>query len=267
MKDIQSIFRHTHQRGGRYYAIVEHVRLGKATVRLQANGARLSNLNVVGDYVSDGDLVVVDYGGIKPVVKPAEAVVGEVSLDLPTADALEIQRNWEGEDHGAAAYNTGNQTVPHNTWTPVVYNSTKWDTDNFWTPGTPERLTAPNDGYYMVVFNWAWQKTGRNELNVWNAHGYSTHFYPEEHLYEGFMNNFIRIMHSTKGELFRGQDMKPLYDMIDTKDSFFFNTQMAAGDYVYAEALTKNPFNESRTLLGSSSGLHPKMTMQHRFDL
>ncbi|MHA2079370.1 MAG: hypothetical protein ACW99X_17390, partial [Candidatus Thorarchaeota archaeon] len=67
MKDIQSIFRHAHQRGGRYYAIVEHVRLGKATVRLQANGARLSNLNVVGDYVSDGDLVVVDYGGIKPV--------------------------------------------------------------------------------------------------------------------------------------------------------------------------------------------------------
>jgi hypothetical protein len=216
---------------------------------------------VVGDYVSDGDLVVVDYGGIKPVVKPAEAVVGEVSLDLPTADALEIQRSWEGEDHGAAAYNTGNQTIPHNTWTTITYDSTKWDTDNFWTPGTPERLTAPNDGYYMVVFNWAWQKTGRNELNEWSAWPLA------EQNYGGFMNNYVRIIHSTQGEVFRGQDMKPVYDMIDTKDSLFFSIGIVAGDYIYAEAITKNPFNESRTFIGSSSGLYPRLTMQYRFDL
>jgi hypothetical protein len=266
MPNILSTFRHAHQRGGRYYAYVEHVRLGKATVRLAANGARLTNLNVVGDYISEEDLVVVDYGGIKPVVKPTDTVEGEVILDRELADALEIQQQWEGQDHGAAAYNTANQTISYNMWTPVVYNSTQWDTDNFWNSGTPERLTAPNDGYYMILFAWAWQKTGRNELDVWDAWEYITHWYPFMENYEGFMNNYVRIIHSEDGEIYRGQDMKPLYDNVDTKDSLFLPVEMQAGDFVYAEVITKNPFSESRTLVGSS-GKHPRLVMQHRFDL
>jgi hypothetical protein len=269
MKNILSTFKHAHQRGGRYYAIVEHIRLGLCTVRLKANGARLTNLHVVGNYVSEGDLVVVDYGGMKPVVKPTDMVVGEVSLDMSLADSLEIQRVWEGQDHGVAAYNTGNQTVPYNTWTPVVYNSTQWDTDNFWNPGTPERLTAPNDGYYLILFAWAWEKTGRIEYEDWNAWEWNysgSSISPIEANYEGFMNNFVRIVHSVDGEIFRGADMKPLRDIIDTKDSLFLSVEMNAGDFVYAEALTRNPYNESRTLIGSS-GKHPRLVMQHRFDL
>ena len=268
MKNTRKVIRKTHQHGARYYATVESIKLGAATVRLKTNGARLTNLPVAGRNISDGDLVIVDYGGVRPVVRPfgvqdiesvaiGAEIESEESLDSPPSPM---------EEHGVAAYSTADKTVPFNTWTTVTYNATAWDTDYFWTPATPERLTAPVKGYYLVLFNWGWLSTGRNELETWSAWSFSSPYWNiDEADIEGFMNNYVRIVHSTHGEIYRAQDQKPLFDVTDTKDSLLFSVSMQSGEYIYAQALTLNPFSESRTLVGSSDGLYPRLTLQFRW--
>ena len=268
MKNTRINIRKAHQHGARYYATVESIKLGAATVRLKTNGARLTNLPVAGRNISEGDLVIVDYGGTRPVVKPVKVLDTEAIIDVPPGDSLEIAPNWEGTDHGVAAYSTADKTVPFNTWTTVTYNATAWDTDYFWTPATPERLTAPVDGYYLVLFNWGWLSTGRNELETWGAwYKQGDHWYIDRTDFKEHYNNDVKIVHSAHGEIYRASDEKPFYDVQDTKDSLITSVSLLSGEYIYAEVRTRNSFSESRTLIGDSAGKYPRLTLQFRWYL
>lgn len=69
--NLRREFRSQLTRGAYVFATVEGVSMGKATVRLANNGARLTNCPILGANVSIGERVVVDYSAEgKPIVRP-----------------------------------------------------------------------------------------------------------------------------------------------------------------------------------------------------
>ena len=260
MKSTRSIFRRTHRAGAKRKAVVEKLKIGKATVRLVGTNVRMTNLNVVGYGIEEGDLVYVEYGGIKPVVKPASRAEQEELILLGSGGKRAGDVTDEpNSDVGARVYRLTDLVVPWNTWTPVEYDTVDWDSSNFWTPVLPERFTAPQTGNYLVLFHWAWQKTDRVEYDEWGAYSGSN---VDPSKFPEYRPNMVRIKHSRFQEVFMKRDYHPFYDVIDTKDSLMFSTHMLSGEYVWAEVITKNTWSESRTLVGST--LYPRLTIQLR---
>jgi hypothetical protein len=236
--------------------------LGKATVRLVGSGARMTNLNIVGTGIREGDLVYIEYSGVRPVVKPSGAPEEEVAILIGTGGSMgESAESLTPDevDRGARVYCSTNTTVPHNTWTAVEYDTIDWDTESFWTPATPERLIAPAIGFYLVIFHWAWQKTNKKDYGEWDAVVGGN---IDKSLFPEWKPNQVRVTHSNYGEIYRTDDSKPFYDKIDTKDSLMFPAYFDSGEYIYVEVITTNSYSESRTLLGST--LYPRLTMQFR---
>lgn len=260
MKSTRNIFRQTHRAGAKRRAIVEKLKIGKATVRLVGTNVRMTNLNVVGYGIEEGDLVYVEYGGIKPVVKPAGKAEQERLKILGSGGKRRGDVEAEpSSDVGARVYRSTNLTIPYNTWTPIPFNTVDWDSSNIWTPVLPERMTAPQTGNYLVLFHWAWQKTDRIEYDEWNAYNGSI---VDHGKFLEYRPNTVRIMHSRYQEVFMKKDYHPFYDVVDTRDSLMFSTYLLSGEYLWAEIITKNSWNESRVLLGSN--LYPRMTLQLR---
>ena len=83
-------FRQQLTKGAWTWATVESTALGKATVRLAKNGARLTNLPILGEGVSVGQRVVVDYSAEgTPIVRPWTILGSELE------DAVEEQEEKE----------------------------------------------------------------------------------------------------------------------------------------------------------------------------
>jgi hypothetical protein len=264
MKNIRTSFRHTHSFGGKRWAVVETLKNGKASVRIAGSSVKMTNLNVVGTGISEGDVVYIEYSGIKPVVRPAGAIEDQVSLMIGTGGSL--GESAEGlsskpEDKGARVFNSSDTPVPYNTWTVVEYDTVDWDTDSLWTPAAPERLTAPSVGFYLIIFHWAWEYTNKKDYSEWGAIvGGSI----DENLFQDWKPNKVRITHSNYGEIYVADDYKPFFDKMDTKDSLMFPAYFEGGDYIYAEVITRNVYGEARTLKGSATSLYPRLTMQFR---
>ena len=70
---IKKLVRKSFYQGVYVYAQVEAVHNGRATVRLAKNGARLTNLTVIGALPKVGDKVIVDYAAGTP---PAARLLG-----------------------------------------------------------------------------------------------------------------------------------------------------------------------------------------------
>ena len=262
LRNTRHSFNRAHKFGARRRAVVEKLKVGKATVRLIGTNARMTNLNVVGTGINEGDTVFVEYSGIKPVVKPAGVLENEVSLNIgiggTKGESAELLKPKE-IDLGARVYCSTDTTVPHNTWTTVQYDSADWDTDNLWSPAVPERITSPAVGFYIVIFHWAWEYTNKRDYAVWGA---DSGAFIDKSLFQEWKPNQVRIMHSTYGEVYRTDDYKPFHDKMDTKDSLMFTVRMDNGEYIYADVITTNTYNKSRTLIGSS--LYPRLTAQYR---
>ncbi|GAJ04253.1 unnamed protein product, partial [marine sediment metagenome] len=72
---------------------------------------------------------------------------------------------------------TANQTIPNTTWTTIVWQVERWDTDNIWEGVTnPERLTCRTAGKAMIILlaTWVLDATGyrtyvvqKNGANIW----------------------------------------------------------------------------------------------------
>jgi hypothetical protein len=262
MRNTRKSFSRAHKFGARRRAIVETLKNGLASVRLIGTNAPMTNLSVVGTGIEEGDVVFVEYGGVRPVVKPSGAIENTQAIGIGLGGTMgesgESLRE-DAVDLGARVYCSTDTIVPHNTWTLVEYDTIDWDTDNLWTPALPGRLTAPSVGFYLVLFHWSWEKTGYKDYKEWGASSGGT---IHKDLFQDWKPNQIRIVHSVHGEVYRTDDYKPFYDKMDTKDSLMFSVHAETGDYITAEVITTNSYSESRTLVGSN--LYPRLTMQFR---
>jgi hypothetical protein len=97
------------QRGTQIYATVEEYALGRATVRLAPNGARLTNLSTLGKEVEPGDRVIVDYSaGVEPIIRPEFITIEERELEPTSEDTMEeIPEAGEQGDHGCYVVREG----------------------------------------------------------------------------------------------------------------------------------------------------------------
>ena len=71
--NIEKLVRKSFYQGVYMYATVEAVSLGRVVVRLTENGARLTNLSVIGALPHAGDRVIIDYSAGTP---PAARLLG-----------------------------------------------------------------------------------------------------------------------------------------------------------------------------------------------
>jgi hypothetical protein len=55
---------------------------------------------------------------------------------------------------GCRVINTGTQNIDSATVTALTFNSEIYDTDGCWDAGSPTRLTAQRDGYYLAGGTW-----------------------------------------------------------------------------------------------------------------
>jgi len=82
------------------------------------------------------------------------------SGDLAYATNLERLYRWSGAIwqpitdkyvQGAKVYHSAAQSIPHNTWTTLTWDSEEWDTDTMHDPAAnPSRLTCVTAGKYLI---------------------------------------------------------------------------------------------------------------------
>jgi hypothetical protein len=63
---------------------------------------------------------------------------------------------------GAFVNNTGAQNILNSTTTLLAFQNVVRDDDSFWSSGANTRLTAPNDGWYLIGFALVWDTNGAN---------------------------------------------------------------------------------------------------------
>lgn len=145
------------QKSGVYLpATVEEVNLGYATVRLSTDGARLTNLPVMGGMVVPGEKVIVDYsGGTPPLVRPVTTPYEDSALDLDTVSTGEGLEAIQS-DVSFKVYATTERLVG-TSYAAVQWDTAEWQTENFFTTGNPTVITIPFDGYYLITANIAVQ--------------------------------------------------------------------------------------------------------------
>ena len=73
LMSIKKLVRKSFYQGVYIYAVVEATNLGSVTVRFAENGARLTNLTVIGALPRVGDRVIIDYAAGTP---PAARLLG-----------------------------------------------------------------------------------------------------------------------------------------------------------------------------------------------
>lgn len=172
------------------YATVEGVAMGKATVRLATNGARLTNCPILGAEVSIGERVVVDYSAEgQPVVRPytipgtelieetedepeaeeqdsefvyCKYTVSDAEINNPTVKANIGYSPWYlepgficGSWLGAYRYKTNfDNVVP---WDEAIYESTEILDRNYagvldtYNPGKKGFIRLPKGSYFINV--------------------------------------------------------------------------------------------------------------------
>ncbi|MBA7479975.1 hypothetical protein ES707_15419 [subsurface metagenome] len=75
----------------------------------------------------------------------------------PAADPTEIDLPVGGYTEGARVYHNVAQSIPKNVWTPLVFNSERYDTDTIHSTVTNNsRLTCKTAGKYVIVGNFEW---------------------------------------------------------------------------------------------------------------
>jgi hypothetical protein len=165
---IRRTVRQAIKSGSSMYATVEAYRLGRATVRLQDSGARLTNLSTIGGEVEPGQRVIVDYSaGITPIVRPE-------FLDAPTPElepiAPDLPEEKEYEDIGCCVWHQGSYTEELHIHqdeefiVPIGWNKPDYDEwGSPWfsgfeinlqgNPGDPYVL-IPQAGKYLISISW-----------------------------------------------------------------------------------------------------------------
>lgn len=105
------------EHGAKMYATVEHVVYGYATVRLASNGARLTNVAVLGADVAIGDRVVVDYSAEgKPYVRPLTIPYPQPGIDEGSANTQEIETDPYDYGIEIARITIGSQYTAQTGW-------------------------------------------------------------------------------------------------------------------------------------------------------
>jgi hypothetical protein len=155
MDDLRRDTRNIHQKGAYIYATVEDIKLGFATVRLSTNGARMTNLPVVGGPVLTGQRVAVDYSaGVPPVVRPvAEEQQPTVGLGLPEGPEVTSSPR---RDHSCRLRLTSQTGISHDSWTTISWSEAEYQTDTFWAGGSPSNIELPMRGVYMFIVDLSW---------------------------------------------------------------------------------------------------------------
>jgi len=149
-------------------AIVEEINLGLATVRLgNRNGARLTNLSIMGEGVAVGAQVIVDYAaGIDPIVRPMTTISENLDemIDFELAPAVEIipvelltpaegVGCAVGLDHFDRQWESGTPKLPMYPNVPLSYpfNGSWWDGGGMYYPWH-QGIQIKEAGYYLMNF-------------------------------------------------------------------------------------------------------------------
>src|SRR5512139_2155284 len=61
-----------------------------------------------------------------------------------------------------------NLAVPQDTWVAVAYDLAVWDTDGYWSAGSPTLLTAPFNGIFLFGANGRWDAGQNSTAGVRN---------------------------------------------------------------------------------------------------
>lgn len=75
---------------------------------------------------------------------------------------------------GARVYNSGNLSIADSSDVTLIFDSTRYDTDGYHsTSSSPDRLTAPVSGYYLITTNvqFASNVAGRRLLQISQSGG------------------------------------------------------------------------------------------------
>lgn len=160
MSKLRRPVRQAQTSGAYVYGLVEDIPFGYATVRLGSpDGARLTNLQVVGGGVAVGDTVIVDYSaGVPPIVRSV-TLEGEVSESLSTVS--ESVRHDAGVvsvgevlNIGCAIRNSSFQNFTIDVLNVLTFNTEIEDTDDMVNLGANStRITFKTAGVYIVGFN------------------------------------------------------------------------------------------------------------------
>jgi hypothetical protein len=67
----------------------------------------------------------------------------------------------------ARVYRSSDQSISTSTDTALSFNTEQYDTDGFWTSGTPTRITIPTDGYYHIDSIVAWEQNNVGYRRHW----------------------------------------------------------------------------------------------------
>lgn len=156
------------------FAIVEDIHLGLATVRIGNNGARMTNLSVMGGTVTIGQRVIVDYSsGARPIVRPIFPVP-------PEEEATQLETSAPGNgpsEKPGTIYDIGGCFVfEFETWEPydLVLERGKdfdlrfgainkrWNTHgNHWNSGISQSKIMPWGDDHITI-----QRTGKYLITV-----------------------------------------------------------------------------------------------------
>lgn len=112
------------------------------------------------------------------LIKDGEVAVGDLAFDPATQAELDAHAALPSVHHphpSARVYHSVAQTIPHNTWNNLAFNSERWDTDGIHdTVTNNSRLTCQTAGKYLVIANVNWESntTGQRIVAIrYNAGG------------------------------------------------------------------------------------------------
>jgi hypothetical protein len=80
-------------------------------------------------------------GGKGNLARLSQPVVSWASLAAAPPPPVAVES-------GARVYNSGAQTIPYDTETVLQFDTTRWDTDDYFDIASPTQLTVPEDGIY-----------------------------------------------------------------------------------------------------------------------
>lgn len=135
--------------GNIIYATVENYANGLATVKMSANGQRLTNLPATAP-LSSGQSVLVDYSsGIPPIVQPLIISEENISPILEEATETGVETFVENEVQGGfSVYCEYDNVSFTGTWKTLFWTNSLWDDDGVL---NAQRVTIAKTGMYIVT--------------------------------------------------------------------------------------------------------------------
>lgn len=159
--NLRRAVRQTHRSGTYVHGKIESIINGKAVVDVLCSSQKLTNLDVIGDLIKEGDYAIIDYSsGTPPVVRGfdvdfpdlefPEISFPSIQLDIDVSTDLDFETSSYPSDVSLSLRGPA-QIVTRVPEYVRFDEHTYYDTHDFFSPNSPTEIVLPYNGVYFVA--------------------------------------------------------------------------------------------------------------------